>query len=140
MLRKFLFLILSITVLSLPACTSQQRDEVKKVSAEKLGEGIASVLIGDVIKCDDNQAAQEYVKQKTCAALKVDCSGQAKGLMSFSTKGIVAQFVCKTAIRMALPVILPSTHLPSELKQAGCSANSLDQLAKELVPKLCNKL
>lgn len=131
-------ILVSVLMLSFVSCTSSQRQEVKTVTAKGLSEGVSNVLLTEVLKCDNEQAVKFYVENKVCNALKADCGYDNK--MSFSSKGIVAKYACKMSIKIVLPAILPTQQMPAELKAAGCTSESLDNLVTTMATKLCDKL
>lgn len=135
---KFKILIPMLMMSFLFSCTSQQKDEIKTATALGLSQGVSSFLIeNEVIICDDQSALLEYVENKTCEALKANCGARESLKLN---KGAITQFACKTALKIVMPVILPSRHLPTELKDSNCRMLKIDELAKDYLPKICEKL
>lgn len=133
------FTFLSVLMMSLLfSCSHEQKEEIKTASALGLSQGITSFLNeNEIIVCDDTAVLYEYVENKTCEALKADCGSRVGRL---STKGAIAQFACKTALKIVMPILLPSRHLPEELKNSNCRMIKVDELTSDYLPKICDKL
>ncbi len=130
-------------------CSGNDVEQLKKVTAEGLGEGVSMALLENnmlcngkaVLECENPEMAREYFVQKSCDALNVNCSSQAaNAFIESSKKGALTRFICRQAIKIVMPAILPSKHLPEDLKMAGCRSNCLDDLAGDLGPLVCTKL
>ena len=135
---KFLTMIFLITLVS---CGSSQKKEIKTVTALGLSEGISSVLLGQgVLKCSDAAKAKQYIQNRVCEALKADCVVSSSPVAMSMSSSFVKRYACKAAVKIAMPVIMPSKHLPVELKEAGCKAQGLDSMAKDYADQFCSKL
>jgi hypothetical protein len=143
---KFLFV---LCLMPMIGCSGNDVEKLKKVTAEGLGEGISKVLLENnmlcdgkaVLECEDEKMAKEYFKRKSCDALSVSCPIEGlNALMEGSKKGAFTRFICRQAIKIVMPAILPSKHLPDDLKMAKCRSNCLDDFAGDLGPLVCTKL
>ena len=128
------------------SCSSGGINEAKKITAQGLGEGIStyfqtpSVLCSGkaILVCSKPEIAREYFVTKTCDGLNVNC-----GQKSFakSAKGAISRFACNVAVKVVMPAILPSRHMPYELRvKAGCKSTCIDDFAKDFAPKICARL
>lgn len=130
-------------------CSSEQKEQAKVVTAKGLGEGVAKVLTThkisfcdnkQVLECENVELAQAYFVKKSCDVLKADCFPQAQAGVQTLQKGIIARFACNTAVKMVLPALFPSKHMPEDLKAAGCRSTCLDGLVETGGEWVCEKL
>ena len=149
MKNRLIAIFLNFTFLcGFTSCSSEQREEMKQVTAKSLGSGMAAIMMNEsisgsdkvLLECQDKLAAEKYFIDKACNALKADCSPDLELVRGLSAKGVVTRFICKSAVKIVLPIAMPSNFLPQELKAAGCVSNYADNLASELSDKLCSKL
>jgi hypothetical protein len=149
-LKKLILIPLLLGVLSFTGCSSDQKEEVKRVTAIGLGNGLSGFLMNEatpfcsspILECADPVMAQEYIVEKSCSALKADCSasGAMSSMRSSGAKGVIARFACRTAVKTVGQVLFPSKHMPEGLKRAGCTSSCLDGLAENALYGFCEKV
>lgn len=131
-------LLVMFAMISLVSC----KQEIKKVTALVLAENVTAYVINDgIVTCENEQVLYSYVRNKTCEALKADCSdNELNQKIVKRKKSALGKMACETAILIVAPVLFPSNFLPIELKNAGCVATKLDYWLSHYSKKVCDKL
>ena len=147
--KKMKFLLI-LPILFFIGCSKVQREEIKETTARGLGEGLSAFLQGDsnllcekpILECENPEMARDYLVQKSCDLLNAECGPSSISSSSLvQRKGFLSKFICRSAVKVVLPALMPSNQLPDYLKnEAKCKASCLDELTSDNAPKVCDKI